>query len=102
MFSVQMGESVERLHESCHWVTVSLPTESATSVVCLYDSSKKESLNKNLVRQIARLRKSEELELEEFLQELLQTISRTTINLNKEIRSRAENETMTTFPQQTR
>ena len=68
MFSVQMDESVERLHESYHWVTVSLPTESATSVVYLYDSSKKESLNKNLVRQIAPLRKSEELELEEILQ----------------------------------
>ena len=57
MFSVQTGEFIQVLHENNHWVTVSSPTESATSVVYLYDSSQKESLNKNLVKQIARLRK---------------------------------------------
>ena len=60
MFSVQTGEFVQVLHENNHWVT---PTESATSVVYLYDSLQKESLNKNLVKQIARLRKSEDAEL---------------------------------------
>ena len=63
MFSFQTGEFVQVLHEINHWVTVSSPTESATSVVHLYDSSQKESLNKNLVKQIARLRKSEDTEL---------------------------------------
>ena len=63
MFSVQTGEFVQVLHENNHWVTVSSPTESATSVVYLYDSLQKESLNKNLVKQIARLRKSEDAEL---------------------------------------
>ena len=63
MFSVQTGEFIQVLHENNHRVTVSSPTESATSVVYLYDSSQKESLNKNLVKQIARLRKSEDAEL---------------------------------------
>ena len=63
MFSVQTGEFIQVLHENNHWVTVSSPTESATSVVYLYDSSQKESLNKNLVKQIARLRKSKDAEL---------------------------------------
>ena len=58
MFSVQTGEFVQVLHENNHWVTVSSPTERATSVVYLYDSLQRESLNKNLVKQIARLRKS--------------------------------------------
>ena len=49
MFSVQAGEFVQVLHENNHWVTVSLPTESATSVVYLCDSLQKESLNKSLV-----------------------------------------------------
>ena len=57
MFSVQTGEFVQVLNENNHWVTVSSPTESATSVVYLYDSLHKESLNKNLLKQIARLRK---------------------------------------------
>ena len=63
MFSVQTGEFVQVLHENNHWVTVSSPTERATSVVYLYDSLQKESVNKNLVKQIARLRKSEDAEL---------------------------------------
>ena len=63
MFSVQTGEFVQVLNENNHWVTVSSPTESATSVVYLYDSLQKESLNKNLVKQIARLRKIEDAEL---------------------------------------
>ena len=58
MVSVQTGEFAQVLHENNHRVTVSSPTESATSVVYLYDSSQKEILNKNLVKQIARLRKS--------------------------------------------
>ena len=63
MFSVQTVEFVQVLHENNHWVTVSSSTDSATSVVYLYDSLQKESLNKNLVKQIARLRKSEDAEL---------------------------------------
>ena len=63
MFSVQTGEFVQVLHENNHWVTFSSPTERATSVVHLYDSLQKESLNKNLVKQIARLRKIEDVEL---------------------------------------
>ena len=63
MFSVQTGEFVQVLHENNHWVTVSSPTERATFVVYLYDSLQKESLNKNVVKQIARLRKSEGAEL---------------------------------------
>ena len=50
MFSVRTGEFIQLLHENNHWVTVSSLTESATSVVYLYDSSQKESLNKNLVK----------------------------------------------------
>ena len=42
MFFVQTGEFIKVLHESNHWVTVSSPTESATSVVYLYSSSQKE------------------------------------------------------------
>ena len=63
MFSVQTGEFIQIVHENNHWVTVSSPTESATSLVYLYDSSQKKSLNKNLVEQIVRLRKSEDAEL---------------------------------------
>ena len=63
MFSVQTGEFVQALHENNHWVTVYLPTERATSVVYLYYSLQKERLNKNLVKQIALLRKSEDAEL---------------------------------------
>ena len=63
MFSVQTGEFAQVLHKNNHWVTVSSPTQSATSAVFLYDSLQKESLNKNLVKQIARLRKSEDAEL---------------------------------------
>ena len=54
MFSVQTGEFVQVLDENNHCVTVSSPTESATSAVYLYDSLQKESLKKNLVKQIAR------------------------------------------------
>ena len=61
MFSVQAGEFVQVLHETNHWATS--PTESATSAVYLYDSLQKESLNKKLVKQIARLRKSVDAEL---------------------------------------
>ena len=56
MFFVQTGEFIQILHENNYWVTVSSPAESATSVVYLYSSSQKENLNKNLVKQIARLR----------------------------------------------
>ena len=38
MFSIQTGDFVQVLHENNHWVTVSSPTESATSVVYLYNS----------------------------------------------------------------
>ena len=63
MFSVQTGEFAQVLHKNNHWVTVSSPTQSATSAVFLYDSLQKESLNKNLVKQIACLGKSEDAEL---------------------------------------
>ena len=63
MFSVQTGEFIQILHENNHWLTVSSPTESATSLVYFYDSSQKKSLNKNLVEEIVRLRKSEDAEL---------------------------------------
>ena len=43
MFSVQTGEFVQVLHENNHWVTVSSPTESATSVVYFYYSSQKKA-----------------------------------------------------------
>ena len=65
MLPVQTGEFVQVLHENNHCVMVSSPTESATSVVYLYDSSQKETLSKNLVKQIARLRKSED-EMQSF------------------------------------
>ena len=38
MFSIQTGDFIQVLHENNHWVTVSSPTESATSVVYLYNS----------------------------------------------------------------
>ena len=60
MFSVQTGEFIQALHKNNRWVTVSSTTESAISVVYLYDWSQKESLNKNLVKQIVLLRKSED------------------------------------------
>ena len=63
MFSVQMGEFIQVLHENNHLVMVFSPTKSTTSVVHLYDSSQKESLNKNLAKQITHLRKSEDPEL---------------------------------------
>ena len=63
MFSVQTGEFVQVLHENNHRVTVSLLTERATSVAYLYDTLQKENLNKNLVTEIAHLRKSEDAEL---------------------------------------
>ena len=61
-----MGKFIQVLHENNYWVMVFSPTESATSVVYLYDSLQKESLNKNQVKQIARLRKSEDAELRIF------------------------------------
>ena len=36
MFYVQTGEFLQVLHKNNHWVTVSSPTESATSVMYLY------------------------------------------------------------------
>ena len=41
MFSFQTGEFVQVLYENNNWVTVSLSTEKATSVVYLYDSLQK-------------------------------------------------------------
>ena len=63
MLSVQTGEFAQVLHENNQRVTVSSPTEKATSVVYLYDSLQKESLNKNLVKQKEHLRKSKDAEL---------------------------------------
>ena len=64
MFSFQTGEFFQVLHENNYCVLVSSPTESAVkTVVYLYDSLQKESLNKNLDKQIARLSKSEGAEL---------------------------------------
>ena len=64
MFSFQTGEFFQVLHENNYCVLVSSPTESAVkTVVYLYDSLQKESLNKNLDKQIARFRKSEGAEL---------------------------------------
>ena len=63
MFSFQTGEFVQVLHENNHRVTVSLLTDRATSVAYLYDTLQKENLNKNLVTEIAHLRKSEDAEL---------------------------------------
>ena len=127
MFSVQTGEFIQVLHENNHWVTVSSPTESPISVVYLYDSSQKESLNKNLVKQIARLRKSEDAELRIISKAVLQQGNRcdcgifaiafaTDIAYNhkpeqrtynqsvirKHLLAQLENKTMTPFPQQTK
>ena len=63
MFSIQTVDFAQVLHVNNHWVTVSSLTERATSVVYLYDSLQKETLNKNVVKQIIRLRKSEDVEL---------------------------------------
>ena len=63
MFSIQTVDFAQVLHVNNHWVTVSSLTERATSVVYLYDSLQKETLNKNVVKQIVRLRKSEDVEL---------------------------------------
>ena len=41
MLSAQTGEFVQVLHENIHWVTVSSPTDNATSVVDPYDSLQK-------------------------------------------------------------
>ena len=125
MLSVQTGEFVQVLHENNHWVTVSSPTESATSVVYLYDSLQKESLNKNLVKQIARLRKSEDAGLCTISKAVQQQRNRydcgifaiafatdiahnhkpeqRTYNesvMRKHLLAQLENETMTPFPQQ--
>ena len=125
MFSVQMGEFIQVLHENNHWVTISSPTESATSVVYLYDSSQKECLNKNLVKQIARLRKSEDAELPIFLTAMQQQGNgydcgifaiafatdivynhkpeQRTFNqsvMRKHLLAQLENKTITLFPQQ--
>ena len=115
------------LHENNHWVTVSSPTESATSVVYLYDSLQKESLNKNLVKQIARLRKSEDAELRIISKAVQQQGNgydcgifaiafatdiaynhkpeQRTYNqsvMRKHLLAQLENKTMTPFPQQTK
>ena len=127
MFSVQTGEFVQVLYENNHWVTVSSPTEKATSVVYLYDSLQKKSLNKNLVKQIARLRKSEDVELRIISKAVQQQGNgydcgifaiafatdityihkpeQRTYNqsvMRKHLLARMENETMTAFPQQTK
>ena len=126
MFSVQTSEFVQVVHENNHWATVSSPTESATSVY-LYDSSQKESLNKNLVKQIARLRKREDAELR-IISEAVQQQGNgydcgifaiafaTDIGYNhkpgqrtcnqsvmrKHLLTQLKNETITPFPQQTK
>ena len=121
MFSVQTGEFVQVLNENNHWVTVSSPTESATSVVYLYDSLQKESLNKNLVMQTSRLRKSEDAKLRiiskavqitgifgiAFVTDIAynhkpeqRTYNRSV--MRKHLLAQLENETMTPFPQQTK
>ena len=41
MLSAQTGEFVQVLHENIHWVTVSSPTDNATSVVDPYDTLQK-------------------------------------------------------------
>ena len=120
MFFVQTGEFVQVLHENNHWVTVSSPTESATTVVYLYDSLQKESLNKNLVKQIARLRKSEDAELKqqgnEYDYGIFAIAFATDIAYNhkpeqrtynqslmrKHLLAQLENETVTPFLQQTK
>ena len=110
-----------------HWVTASSPTESGTSVVYLYGSLQKESLNKNLIKQIARLRKSEDAKLRIISKAVQQQGNRndcgifaiafaTDIAYNhkpeqrtykqsvirKHLLAQLENETMTPFPQQTK
>ena len=125
MFSVQTGEFVQVLVENNHCVTVSSPTESA--IVYLYDSLQKESLNKNLVKQIARLRKSEDAELRIISKAVQQQGNgydcgifaiafatdiaynhkpeQRTYNqsvMRKHLLAQLENETMTPFPQQTK
>ena len=127
MFSVQTVDFAQVLHENNHWVTVSLPTERATSVVYLYDSLQKETLNKNLVKQIARLRKSEDAELRAISKAVQQQGNgydcgifaiafatdiaynhkpeQRTYNqsvMRKHLLAQLENETMTPFPQQTK
>ena len=127
MFPVQTGELVQVLHENNHWVTVPSPTESATSVVFLYDSLQKESLNKNPVKQIARLRKSEDAELRIISKAVQQQGNgydcgifaiafatdiaynhkpeQRTYNqsvMRKHLLAQLENEIMTPFPQQTK
>ena len=127
MFSVQTGEFVQVLHEIDHWVKIFSPTKNATSVVYLYDSLQKESLNENLVNQIARLRKSEDAELriiskvvqqqrngydcEIFARDFANDIAhnhqpqqRTYKQsvIRKHLLAQLENETITPFPQQTK
>ena len=127
MFSVQTGEVVQVLHEIDHWVQIFSPTKNATSVVYLYDSLQKESLNGNLVNQIARLRKSEDAELgiiskvvqqqrngydcEIFARDFANDIAhnhqpeqRTYKQsvIRKNLLAQLENETITPFPQQTK
>ena len=67
MFSVQTGEFVEMLHKNNHQVTVSSPTESAASATL-----QKESPNTNLIKQIARITKSEDEELRIILKAVQQ------------------------------
>ena len=121
MFSVQTGEFVQVPYENNHWVTVSSPTERATSVVYLYDSLQKESLNKNLVMQTSRLRKSEDAKLRTiskavqitgifgiaFVTDIAynhkpeqRTYNRSV--MRKHLLAQLENETMTPSPQQTK
>ena len=126
MFSVWTGEFVQVLHENNHWVTVSSPIESATSVVYLYDSFIQESLNKNLVKQIARLRKCEDAEIRKISKVVQQQKNgydcgifaiafatdvaynhkpeQRTCNqsvMREHLLAQLENETMSPFPQQT-
>ena len=126
MFSVQTGELIQVLHKNNQWVTVSSSTESAASVVYLYDSSQKERLNENLVKQIARLRKSEDAKLRIISQAVQQHgngydwnfcnnfCNRYCVNhkpeqrtynqsvIRKRLLAHLENKTITPFPQQTK
>ena len=127
MFSVQTGEFIQVLYENNHWVTVSSLAERATSVVHLYDSSQRESLNKNLVKQLARLRKNEDAELRiisnvvqqqgngydcgilviAFATDIAynQKPEERTYNqcvMRKHLLAQLENKTMTLFPQETK
>ena len=126
MFSVETDEFVQVLHENNHWVTVSSSLESATSVVYLYDSLQKERLNKNLVKQITRLRKCKDAELRIISKVVQQQRNgydcgifaiafatdvaynhkpeQRTYNqsvMRKHLLAQLENETMSAFPQQT-